>query len=79
MMLSLLCQEQDQEMSIFDGVPDLTDSSNYGQLEWKNNARPSVGHALLDEIAYRCCSKKNDEMVMFSFDWRERSTLSLLD
>lgn len=66
-------------MSIFDEVPDLTDFSNYEQPESKKNARPSVGHTLIDEIACRCSLKDNGKMVACSFDWRERSTLSLLD
>lgn len=66
-------------MSIFDGVPDLTDFSNYEQPQSKKNARPSMGHALIDEIACRCSSKGNGKMVVCSFDWREESPLSLLD
>jgi hypothetical protein len=63
-------------MSIFDGDPDLTDISNYGQLEGKTNARLYVRHALVDNIAFRCCSKENVEMVMLSFDSREKDILS---
>jgi hypothetical protein len=58
-------------MLVFDGAPDLTDISNYGQLEGKTNARPYVRHALVDDIAFRCCSKGNVEMVMLWFDSRE--------
>ena len=66
-------------MSIFDEVPDLTDFSSYGQPELKKNARPSIRHAPMGEIACRCSSKGNGKMVMCSFDWREKITLSLLD
>ena len=66
-------------MSIFDGVPDLTDFPNYEQPELKKNARPSMGHTLIDKIACRCSSKGVGKTVVCSFDWRERSTLSLLD
>lgn len=66
-------------MSVFDGVPDLTDFSNYEQPELKKNARPSMGQVLKDDIACRCSSKGNDKMVICSIDLRERSTLSLLD
>ena len=66
-------------MSIFDRVPALTDFSNYEQSELKKNARLSMGQVLKDDIACRCFSKGNDKMVVCSIDWRERSTLSLLD
>jgi hypothetical protein len=39
------------EMLNFNGAPDLINSSNYGQLEWRSDARPYVRQTLLDEMA----------------------------
>jgi hypothetical protein len=47
-----LYQERDREMSSFDGAPNLTNLSNYGQLEWEKNARLYVRYALVDDIAF---------------------------
>jgi hypothetical protein len=67
--------------NFFDGVPGLTDFSNYEQpgLKKNNVTWPSTGHVPTDEIACRCSSKGNDKMLICSIDWRDRTTLLLLD